>query len=80
MVVAAPHGGACELIEDGKTGFLTPVGDATALAETLDKVLSMTSAERAQMGERACANVHENYTIQTMCEKTLALYQSFLNK
>lgn len=80
VVVAAAHGGACELIKDGKTGFLTPVGDAKALANALDKVLDMTTKERTQIGEAAYVNVHKNYTIQNMCEKTLALYQTFLKK
>ena len=78
VVVAAAHGGACELIEDGKTGFLTPVGDSTALAIALDKVLDMTPEERVLMGERAAQNVQTHFTIQRMCEKTLELYETFL--
>ncbi len=78
VVVASAHGGACELIENGVTGFLVPAGDAKALAEMVDKVLDMPQKERDQIGERACANIRENFTIQKMCEKTLALYQKYL--
>ncbi|MBR6231933.1 MAG: glycosyltransferase family 4 protein [Alphaproteobacteria bacterium] len=78
VVVASAHGGACELIENGVTGFLVPTGDAKALAEMVDKVLDMPQKERDQIGERACANIRENFTIQKMCEKTLALYQKYL--
>ena len=78
VVIAAAHGGACELIEEGKTGFLTPVGNAQALAEALDKALSMRVEERTQIGEAACANVRTHFTVQKMCEKTLEFYQTFL--
>ena len=78
VVIAAAHGGACELIEDKKTGFLTPVGDAKELAKMIDKVLDITPEERNEIGETACEFVHQNFTIQKMCEKTLALYREFL--
>ena len=78
VVIAAAHGGAVELIEDGKTGFLTPVGDAKALAEAVDKVLDMPPAKRNQIGEKACDRMRQNFTIQKMCGKTLALYREFL--
>ena len=78
IVIASAHGGALELIENGKTGFLTPVGDATALAQMIDKVLDMTPDQRAKIGEAACENVRKNFTIQKMCEKTLELYKEVL--
>ena len=80
VVVAFAHGGACELIENGKTGFLVPVGDAKALAEMLDKVLEMSQKERDKIGQAAYANIHNNFTVQKMCEKTLALYQKYLGE
>ena len=78
VVVASSHGGAIELIKNGKTGFLVPVGEAEALAEAVDKVLEMTPAQRAKIGEKASESVCQNFTIQKMCEKTLALYKEFL--
>ncbi len=78
IVVASAHGGACESIQDGVSGFLTPVGDASALAEALDKILSMTPEERLQIQNQAYDSVHTHFTIQKMCDKTLALYKEFL--
>ena len=75
IVIATAHGGAMETIQDGKTGFLVPVGDAKALADTLDKVLDMSKDERAQIGCAASVSVAENFSISQMCEKTLAVYQ-----
>lgn len=78
IVVASAHGGACESIQNGISGFLTPVGDAVALAEILDKVLNMTLAEQGQIQNQAYNSVHAHFTIQKMCEKTLALYKEIL--
>jgi glycosyltransferase involved in cell wall biosynthesis len=46
-----PHGPK-EIIDDGKTGLLTPVGDARALAEAMSKLLS-NQPRRRQMGQAA---------------------------
>ena len=46
-----PHGPE-EIVEDGKTGLLTPVGDARELAEALTKLLS-NEPRRRQMGQAA---------------------------
>lgn len=80
VVVAFAHGGACELIKDGQTGFLTPVGDSEALAHALDTILTMNKEERQQIETQARQSVVDNYSIQKMCERTLALYRSFLDK
>ena len=78
IVVAAAHGGACELIADGVTGFLVPVGDTAALATTLDNILDMSPEKRAAIGEAACASVRADYSTKKMCERTLALYRELL--
>ncbi len=40
LLVASDVGGHRELIRDGETGFLFPAGDASALARTIESVLS----------------------------------------
>ena len=78
IVVASAHGGACELIKDGKTGFLTPVADISALAKTLDKVLGMSASDRKRIESRAYSHACTHFTTQKMCDSTLALYRGFL--
>ena len=75
IVVASAHGGACETIQDGKTGFLVPVGDAQALADTLDRLLSIPVSERTQLEKQAHESVCQNFSVQKMCVKTLQLYR-----
>ena len=79
VVIASNHGGACELISNNRTGFLTPVGDANVLASVLDMVLSMTPAERQAIGMAAQDSVRSNFSIQKMCDRTIALYKEILN-
>ena len=78
IVVASDHGGACELIRTNYSGFLTPVGDAKILAAFLDSILDMPKADKEAIGENACDSVRSNYSIQKMCDRTLALYREFL--
>ncbi len=78
IVVAFNHGGPTETIIDGETGFLVPVGDVSALAKALDKVLDMPLAEKRKMETAARNNTIQNFSIQKMCEKTLKLYKEIL--
>ena len=80
IVIATAHGGAMETIKDGETGFLVPVGDATALAQTLDKVLDMPVSEREKIAKDASTSVIQNFSIEQMCQKTLGVYQELENQ
>jgi glycosyltransferase involved in cell wall biosynthesis len=75
IVVGTAHGGACETIADGKTGFLVPPGDPAALASALDRALSMSPAESRRMRDAAVESVRENFSTRAMCEKTLEVYR-----
>ena len=79
VVIASNHGGACELISNDRTGFLTPVGDSRILASVLDSVLAMSPSERQAIGMAAQTSVRENFSIQKMCDRTIALYKEILN-
>ena len=79
VVVASNHGGACELISNNRTGFLTPAGDSKVLASVLDSVLSMPAAERQAIGLAAQESIRDNFSIQKMCDRTIALYKEILN-
>ena len=80
IVIGTAHGGACETIEDGVTGFLVPPGDADALAARLDAVFGMDDAARAKMQEAAVRSVTERFSVAATCDKTLALYRSLVKQ
>jgi glycosyltransferase involved in cell wall biosynthesis len=57
------------------TGIVVPPDDAAALAEAWSRLLTMPSADRAQLGKRARQRVLENYDIRTISGRVWALYR-----
>jgi glycosyltransferase involved in cell wall biosynthesis len=77
-VVATAHGGSCETIEPGITGWLVPPRDPGALAEAITEALSLSEGERLQFARRAIAHVASRYTCQAMCARTIEIYEELL--
>ena len=77
-VIATDHGGARETIVRGVSGLLTPPGDARALADALSDLLSRPPAALAQMGAAGRAHVAAHFTVERMCDETIALYRKLL--
>jgi glycosyltransferase involved in cell wall biosynthesis len=75
LVLATAHGGACETIKDGETGFLVPPGDAKAMAAKLDEMLEMSAEAKSKMRVAAVESVRADFSTAKMCEKTLAIYR-----
>ncbi len=80
FVVAADHGGAKETVIPGKTGWLTPPGDAKMLAHALETIFSMPEKDRAVISSCAIAHIRDNFTTEAMASKTLAIYREVLHK
>ena len=59
-VIGGAHGGAPEVIEDGKTGYLVPHGDAAQLATAIETLLA-DEALRAEMGRRGKQRVENEF-------------------
>ena len=74
ITVGTAHGGACETIADGKTGFLVPPGDSATLAKKFDEILDMPEAAKAKMKNEAVESVRSNFSTAKMCAATIALY------
>ena len=75
LVVGTAHGGACETIIDGKTGFLVPPAKPEALAAKLDEVLAMPDSLKREICEAAAKRVREEFSTAKMCECTIELYR-----
>jgi glycosyltransferase involved in cell wall biosynthesis len=72
-VVATAVGGVPDVVEDGETGFLAPVGDTDALAERLAR-LARDPDLRARMGRLGRERVREGFGVERMVEEVEALY------
>lgn len=72
-VVATRAGGLPEMVKDGETGLLSPVGDPEALADRLVRLASdgPLASKVAEGGRRL---VEAEYTVERMVEKTIEAY------
>ena len=77
-VIASDHGGAQETILEGETGWMFPPNDIDALVKKLTKALSLSEEERLSLSKKAIAHVSNNFSRESMCEKTLNVYLEIL--
>ena len=59
-VIGGAHGGAPEVIEDGKTGYLVQHGDAVQLATSIETLLAHPEVAK-EMGARGKKRVEEEF-------------------
>lgn len=76
--IATNHGGACETVLPGETGWLVPPGDVKALADAIVQALDLDPEQRALLGTHAMAHVAENFTRTLMADRTLDVYAELL--
>ncbi len=75
LLVTRADGGVTDIVEDGITGFLSPVQDAQKFAHTLSKLLADENL-RKEMGQNACKKL-EDFTDEKII---LQWKQLLLNK
>ncbi|HEX5708596.1 MAG TPA: glycosyltransferase family 4 protein [Pyrinomonadaceae bacterium] len=76
-VAAAATDGAREIVADGETGALAPVGDARSLAERIVDFLT-DDERRRRAGVRAQQHARERWSLARMVEETEAVYREAL--
>jgi D-inositol-3-phosphate glycosyltransferase len=75
-VVASQVGGLAYLVQDGKTGFTVPSGDAQALCDRLTELLTNPDL-RQKMGEQA-AEFARQYGWEQIASQLVKLYEQVL--
>jgi glycosyltransferase involved in cell wall biosynthesis len=78
-VVASATGGLPELVEDGDTGFLVPVGDVDTLADRLGRLLE-DEALRLRMGEAGRRRARDHFSVKAMGAKMAHVYDRLLGE
>jgi len=78
-VVATAVGGIPEQIEDGRTGFLVPAGNAKALAERLTHLLSDNDLTQ-RMGRSAAEAARRQFDLQRQAEAYLGWYKELMEQ
>lgn len=72
-VVATSHGGAPEMIEDGKSGILIPVRNASLAAEKISTLIEQKDL-RVKMGERGLERVTGLFSHEAFEKAILAVF------
>lgn len=72
-VVASDVGGVKETVGED-AGIVVPPDDVNALTHALDRLITHPEL-RQQMGETARLKVQNVFSVETMCQKTLDIYQ-----
>ncbi len=76
-VVASRVGGLCEIVEDGRTGFLVPPKDAYAIANGVAFLLHDREA-REGMARRGVERVQQHFSAAAMARAVEQVYNSLL--
>jgi glycosyltransferase involved in cell wall biosynthesis len=80
LVIAANHGGTCETIVDGQTGWLVKPGNAGDLARAIECALRLPEPEKDRIRRQAIAHAREYFSAEIMCGKTLEVYWELIGK
>jgi len=72
-VVGFDVGGIREVVEDGVTGLLVPVGDSRALRDAISKILNNDSL-RERLAQNARRVAMQEYSLETQARRYLDLY------
>ena len=71
--------GAHELIQDGENGYVFPAGSADGLASTIERVLSASPAQLADIGRAAQATIRRELDPPTIAAQRVAAYRSTID-
>ena len=78
-VVATTAGALREIVEDGVSGLTVPPGDAVALSQAIEMMLS--DPERCRRaGAAGARRMRERFTWHSTAEETMALYEEVLGR
>ncbi len=78
-IVACDAGGVGESVSNGETGLLVPPEDANALHEAIATLMD-DDALRDQMGRAGRERMQNDFSIVTMADRHMALYESLLTE
>ena len=76
-VAATDVGGIPEIVTPDETGLLSPVGNATALARNLERLVC-EPALRERLASAGQAKVRDEFSVDRMVEGNLGLYRELL--
>jgi glycosyltransferase involved in cell wall biosynthesis len=79
-LVATTVPGTLEVIVDGLTGLLATAGDASALTQSMMRIMHMPQEQREAMGDRARKHIIEEFSLEAVLDRWEALYRGLLER
>lgn len=76
-VVATDIPGTRDLVVDGETGYLVPIGNGPAFARQTERILTDPALAR-RLGDAARERMHREFSVERMVERHAALYRELL--
>ncbi len=77
--VSTMAGGVVEMIENEKTGLLTPVGDSEKLAMAISRLLK-DSALRERLGNNFYESIKKDFSLVSMAKRHVTIYSDILKE
>ena len=78
IVVASNIGGSLDTSTDGITGKFFESNNPDSLAKALDWALTRSEDQYQKIAQAGIKNVHDNFTKEIMCDKTIAVYKELV--
>lgn len=84
MAMAIPSivtttGGGKELLEHGKSGYIVPVNDSTAIADKI-RLLAENRDKREEMGRQAQQRMIQHFSLQQTAQQHINFFHQLLNQ
>jgi glycosyltransferase involved in cell wall biosynthesis len=76
--VVSDAGGVSEVVLDGRTGLVVPLGNPAALGAAVRRLVAMPEAQRRTLGEAAREHVVTNFDLKVVVTRWEALYRELL--
>jgi glycosyltransferase involved in cell wall biosynthesis len=77
-IVTTEVGGVREIVQDGRSGFVVPPRDASALAEGMVRLMTLPEAERRRMGLAGRTHVQESFALEGVLGQWHGLFTELL--
>jgi glycosyltransferase involved in cell wall biosynthesis len=78
-IVATAVGGNADVVQHNRTGFLTPRGDAVALAKAIERTSCLNAFDRARLGGAGRQFTHANFGMGHIVDVWEQLYHQLLS-
>lgn len=78
-VIATNHGGACETVKHGITGWLVEPNNINAMAQAIETALTLPEHEKEAMAHNAHWHASQDFSTRAMQNKTLSIYKAILS-